>query len=302
MALTLATFNVKDFFDSPQNRPVLAQKTEEIAAQLTRADADVIALQEVGSEALIEGVLATMPKGRDYRIVFGGADKRGIGNAILSRLPLRESHVHASDSLSFPVFRRGDPPPFPGRLPLRRPVVHVTFEAFGGPVHALSTHWKSKLPKPEEDEAGNDLRVEGFGGGVGRAEADLRSLIARGAEALHLRRLVESLAGSGEVVLLGDLNDTFESIPVRIVRAAGLPHELFGAAQLVPPEARVSTLHRGTPEQIDHVLATAGLHARLVSAHFQNEQLRDHPFSPDEAPTVDSDHALLVARYEAPAS
>ncbi len=302
MALTLATFNVKDFFDAPQNRPVLPQKTEEIAAHLTRADADVVALQEVGSEELLQGVLAAMPNGRDYRIVFGGADRRGIGNAIVSRIPIREARVHASESLEFPVFRRGDPPPFAGRLPLRRPVVHVTFEAFGGLVHALSTHWKSKLPKPEEDESGNDVRIEGWGGGAGRAEADLRSLISRGAEALYVRRLVESLAESGEVVLLGDLNDTFESIPVRIVRAAGLTHELFGAAQILPLEARVSTLHRGTPEQIDHVLATAGLHARLVSAHFQNEQLRDHPFSPDEAPTVDSDHALLVARYEVPAS
>lgn len=302
MALTLATFNVKDFFDSPQNRSVLAQKTEEIAAHLTRSDADVVALQEVGSEELLAGVLAAMPKGRDYRIVFGGADRRGIGNAIVSRIPIRESRVHASESLDFPVFRRGDPQPFVGRLPLRRPVVHVTFEAFGGPVHALSTHWKSKLPKPEEDESGNDVRIEGWGGGAGRAEADLRSLISRGAEALFVRRLVEALAESGEVVLLGDLNDTFESIPVRIVRASGLTHELFGAAQILPPEARVSTLHRGTPEQIDHVLATAGLHARLVSARFQNEQLRDHPFSPDEAPTVDSDHALLVARYEATAS
>ena len=58
MALTLATFNVKDFFDSPQNRPVLAQKTEEIAAQLTRDNPDLKVILTSGyAPELIENEL-----------------------------------------------------------------------------------------------------------------------------------------------------------------------------------------------------------------------------------------------------
>ncbi len=295
MPLTLATFNVKDYFVSPRNLAVLPAKAEEIAQQLSRADADVVALQEVGSEALLADVLARMPRGSEYEVVFGGADRRGIGNAILSRVPLAEREVLRAESLPFPVFRRGDPEPYAGRLPLRRAVVRVALRALGLHIHVLCTHWKSKLPKAEEGPDGGELR---WSGGLGRAEAELRSLIARSAEALFVRGIVERCAqGGAEVVLMGDLNDGFDSVPVRIVRGSGFEPTLHPAAERAPAASRVSTLHRGAPEQIDHVLTTERLHARLGAATFFNEALRDHPFTPDAEPTVDSDHALLCVRY-----
>lgn len=295
MTLTLATFNVKDYFASPWNSPVLAAKAEAIAAQLTRADADVVALQEVGSEELLRDVLARMPGGAAYEIVFGGADRRGIGNAILARVPLLEREVLRADALPFPVFRQGDPPPFAGRLPLRRGVVRVALRALGLSLHVFCTHWKSKLPKAEEAEDGAELR---WSSGLGRAEADLRSLVSRSAEALFVREAVERSAAAGaEVVLMGDLNDTLGSVPVRVVLGTGFEPALHPAAARAPQSARFSALHRGEPEQIDHILHTERLDARLTSVAFFNEELRDHPFGPDVAPTVDSDHALLRARY-----
>ena len=294
MPFTLATFNVKDYFDSPRNAPVLAEKAAEIARHVTRADADVVALQEIGSEALVRAMLVHVPFGVKYTVIFGGADHRGIGNALLSRLPIVESETVVCPNLPFPVFRVGDPAPFPGRLFLRRPVVRMSVDTLGMRVSVFSTHWKSKLPKPEEDPNGVEKRWEG---GSGRAEADLRSLLSRGAEALFVRRLVERFAVEGEVVVAGDLNDTIDSIPVKIVRGVGEAHELYPAAEKAPPEARVSTLHRGMKEQIDHVLATASLHERLTRSEFFNDALRDHPFDPDASPTTDSDHAMLVAVY-----
>jgi endonuclease/exonuclease/phosphatase family metal-dependent hydrolase len=298
VTLTLATFNVKDYFASPRNLPVLAAKAEEIAAQLARADADVIALQEVGSEALLGDVLARMPRppgAAAYEVVFGGADRRGIGNAILARVPLLAREVLRADALPFPVFRRGDAPAFAGRLPLRRGVVRVELRALGLHIHVFCTHWKSKLPKAEEDEEGVELA---WTTGRERAEADLRSLVSRSAEALFVRGAIErAAAGGAEVVLMGDLNDTIDSAPVRIVLGSGFEPSLHAAAEWAPPSARVSTLHRGEPEQIDHILHTERLQARLTSVAFFNEALRDHPFGGDEAPTIDSDHALVCARY-----
>lgn len=290
--LTVATFNVKDYFRSPETAPVLAAKAAEIARQVARADADLIAFQEVGGEDLVTEALARAPGGHRYEVVFGGADRRGIGNAIASRLPLVEREIVAADPLPFPVFRRGDPPPFGARLSIRRPLVRVMVRALGLAVHVVSAHWKSKLPKPEEDEDGRELRWEG---GAGRAEADLRSLVVRAAEALFARRLVERCAERGEVLVMGDLNDTEGSLPVGILRGAGAPHELYGATERLALAARTTTLHRGRGEQIDHVLATAGLHARLVDAHVFSEELREHPL--EAPPTVDSDHAMVVARY-----
>jgi len=298
--LVIGTFNVKDYFDSPRNAPVLPSKAREIAKHLTRAQADVVALQEVGSEELVRDALAHVPFGASYTVFFGGADRRGIGNAIVSRLPVEEVEHHTEESLPFPVFREGDPEPFPGRLRLRRPVVRVRLAALGHTLHVLTTHWKSKLPKPLENALGEEQRWEG---GVGRAEADLRSLVSRGAEALFVRRLVERhTAGGAEAIVLGDLNDTEDSIPVRILRAEGQPGELFPAADRAPRPARVTTLHRGVPEQIDHLLATRAVHEKLYEVRFFNEALRDHPFDPsaDAEPTVDSDHAMVVAEYRTP--
>jgi endonuclease/exonuclease/phosphatase family metal-dependent hydrolase len=293
VTLTLATFNVKDYFESPRNLPVLAAKSAEIAAQLARADADVVALQEVGSEALLREVLARVPGGASYEVVFGGADRRGIGNAILARVALLEREVLRAESLPFPVFRRGDAPPFAGRLPLRRGVVRVALRALGLPIHVFCMHWKSKLPKAEEDEEGSELD---WTSGTQRAEADLRSLVSRSAEALFVRAAIErSAAGGAEVVVMGDLNDTLDSVPVRVVLGSGFEPSLHAAAARAPTSDRFSALHRGEPEQIDHILHTERLHARLTSVAFFNEALRDHPFGGE--PTIDSDHALVCARY-----
>ena len=60
-------------------------------------------------------------------------------------------------------------------------------------------------------------------------------------------------------------------------------------------------LHAGAPSHIDHVLASKSLYLGLRQARFLNAALRDHgAFDPnvEEAPTVDSDHAPLVVRFE----
>jgi exonuclease III len=51
-------------------------------------------------------------------------------------------------------------------------------------------------------------------------------------------------------------------------------------------------------QQIDHVLVTPALRARLQSARFLNDGLRDHGDFDDEAPpTPDSDHAPFVVSF-----
>jgi hypothetical protein len=66
----------------------------------------------------------------------------------------------------------------------------------------------------------------------------------------------------------------------------------------VAPEARWSILHGTAKEQIDHVLASPTLFARLEMARFLNEELRDHTkIPPERLPTADSDHAPLVVRF-----
>jgi endonuclease/exonuclease/phosphatase family metal-dependent hydrolase len=312
MTLTLATFNVKDLLlpRDDGERTVLGAKLAFIAQMLRACDADVVGLQEVGPMELVRAVLDRLD-GQGYgEPVMGTADARGIRCALLSRVPVVEARVHTAESLPFPVFQDGDPPPFGARIPLRRGVVHARVDAPGfGPVDILVAHFKSSRPVPARDTSGRERQATST---HMRSEGAVRSVVWRAAEALYVRRLVDDVLATdpdARVAVVGDLNDLPLSPAVRAVQGTGAG-ELFDCAAGVDAKARFSTLHDGRRTQIDHVLASAALYPRLQDARFLNADLREHapvrprPSAPDdgwvgvsEPPTVDSDHAPLVTRF-----
>jgi predicted extracellular nuclease len=299
----LATFNLKDFFDprSPEEEGIVATKCGHVASCLQAVNADVVALQEVASNALVEGLLARDLAGCGYgRPLFGPRDKRGIGLALLSRLTVLESKVFSPYELGFPRFVDSDPEPFPNRIPLRRGVLHITVDGGElGPVDVITVHFKSKLGAPMRNEAGEAILDISA---VGRAEAALRALVARSAEALHLRKLVDALLATPDrkICALGDFNDTIGSLPLSIVTGIGTPPEatLVSCLETVPVERRFSVLHRGTRELIDQILVSPALAHRFRSADILNAALRDHgPHDPAAPLAPDSDHALCFADF-----
>ncbi len=306
MTLRLATFNLKDFFDArtENERMRVDTKVNGVAASLRRANADVVALQEVGSEALLAELVARVPE-LDYgACVVGSEDRRGIRNAMLSRLPVVWSRVHEARELPFPTFVEGDPEPFPGRIPLRRGVVQVRIDAPDfGELDVFPAHFQSNLPVPLQDREGRIL-VDRSPKGAG--ESAVRSLMLRAAEALYVRSLVDAaFAEDAErrICVMGDLNDTLDSLAVRLVCGVG-PTSLFAlrsASELVPPEQRYSCIHARGRSLIDHILLSARLHASLRHAEIHNEALRYHgPYADGEGITEDSDHALCMAELGAP--
>jgi endonuclease/exonuclease/phosphatase family metal-dependent hydrolase len=210
------------------------------------------------------------------------------------------SRVHTAEALEFPVYRTGDPPPFGRRIPLRRGVVHARVEAQGvGPVDVLVAHFKSPLPVRLRDASGSEVEPRSS---RESAEGTLRSFVWRAAEALHVRGIVDDLLAAlpgAFVAVVGDLNDVPGSGVVRALQGEG-DGALLECAARMPPERRFSAIHAGARIQIDHVLASQPLYARLTAARFVNATLREHvvPTSGEEPPTVDSDHAPLVVRFE----
>ncbi|HEY8092105.1 MAG TPA: endonuclease/exonuclease/phosphatase family protein [Polyangiaceae bacterium] len=297
MGFSLATFNVKDLL-----LPAIEAKLDWIAGKIAQSDADVLGLQEIGPPALLDAVLDRLPERGGYGDpIVGTADARGIRCALVSRLPLALREVHTAEALPFPTFHVADPQPFGARIPLRRGIVHGRVDAPGfGPVDVLVAHFKSSRPVGLRDGTG---REQAASGARARGEGEVRGLVWRTAEALFVRGLADDVLrdrGAGAfVAVVGDLNDEPGSTAVRVVRGDG-PEELLDCAERIPREARFSTLHDGRRTQIDHLLATASLHARLQHAAFLNTDLRQHdPVVPGStvAPTIDSDHAPLVARF-----
>jgi endonuclease/exonuclease/phosphatase family metal-dependent hydrolase len=308
MPLTVATYNVKNLLDpgSQAAKDVLPAKLRNIASMLRACDADVVGLQEIGSEALLAQVLDHLDARGGYAIVMGTADARGIACALLSRVRVRESRVHTAAALPFPRFRQDDPPPFGARIPLRRGVVHACVEASGlGPVHVLVGHFKSSRPVPARDAAGNALPPLAP---RDRSEGYLRSLVWRASEALYVRGVVDDVLArepGAHVAAVGDFNDVATSPVLRALRGDG-PGALLDCTSGVDPSVRFSHYHDARPVQIDHVLATPDLFGRASQVRFLNDALRMHdPPPPDgaagaagqETPTADSDHAPLVVRF-----
>jgi endonuclease/exonuclease/phosphatase (EEP) superfamily protein YafD len=141
-----------------------------------------------------------------------------------------------------------------------------------------------------------------------RSEGVLRSLVWRAAEALHVRGIVDALLEAdpkARVAVVGDLNDVPGSPVVEALQGRD-GGTLLDCAAHVPQASRFSAIHGGRRAQIDHVLATASLYAHLREARFLNAELREHVFleakDREEPPTVDSDHAPLVVRFESTAA
>lgn len=303
MALRIATFNVKDFFlpRSDAERSVAVGKFANITANLRRANADVVALQEVGEEQQVERLVNALPELNYGAPVVGTPDKRGIRCVILSRLPVVWSQVHTRGSLPFPHFIEGDIDPFVDRIPLRRGIVHVRVESPDlGEVDVMTAHFKSNLPLPKRTLDGKEIPDTTA---HARAESALRSLVQRAAEAVFVRGLVDDVLRASPdhaICVLGDLNDHAESLPVRIVRGVGEPAKdtLRSCAELLPPELRYSCFHGDEKTLIDHILASERLFAAAKKLEIYNEALRFHgPHVEPIAPTEDSDHALCVAEF-----
>jgi endonuclease/exonuclease/phosphatase family metal-dependent hydrolase len=307
MALRLATFNLKDFFlpQADVERPVVEAKIANVARELRRANADVVALQEVGAPELLDRLVASELKDLGYGSpVIGSEDRRGIRCAILSRLPVLWSQVHTAATLPFPRFVEGDPDPFPGRIPLRRGVVHVRVDAGGelGEVDVMTAHFKSNLPAPLKSKDGIELPDTSL---RAHGESAMRSLVQRAAEALYVRGLVDDVllaSPDHAICVMGDLNDTVQSLPVRLLCGLDVTSRflLRPVAPLIPEDRRFSCYHGLGASLIDHLLLSERLHRACKSVEIQNEQLRNHgPYAEGAIPlTEDSDHALVVASFD----
>jgi endonuclease/exonuclease/phosphatase family metal-dependent hydrolase len=296
VGLSLATFNVKDLLPpaSDATRAALPDKLDWIARMLRAVDADVVGLQEVGSAELLAAVAERMGSPTALHQVMGTTDARGIGCALLSRLPVIEARVRTAESLAFPVFVAGDASPFGARIPLRRGIVHARVETLVGPVDVLVAHFKSSRPVGVRDASNREIPPR-----TAReaAEASLRSLVWRAAEALHVRGLVDEILEArpgSRVAVVGDFNDAPDSAVLRCLRAEG-GAALADCTTGVDPARRFSCFHGESRVQIDHVLASESLRALLVDARFFNDALRVHDGTDALAP--DSDHAPLVVRF-----
>ncbi|MBL8604030.1 MAG: endonuclease/exonuclease/phosphatase family protein [Myxococcales bacterium] len=332
MSFRVATFNCRDFFDDAlpnvighldregfgiwaqrRARSLYGRKLDAVAEVVSRSGADVIAFQEIEGARVLEDLRAQLPQAGFQPAVAGASDSRGIACGVLSKFPIVSVEVHGAGELAFPGFVDGDPRPFGGRLVSKRGVLEVTVGLPDGTnMVLLVVHLKSARPVRRVDLAGEPSDDPGH---YAAAEGSARALVMRMAEALFLRSRVDALFARDsrtQLAVLGDFNDTADSLVVRAVAGdladppRGRNSDLDAVTSLengvlhhcsraVPPSVRHSIVHRGHPMLFDHVLVSRSLWRRFEGARILNEDLPDSAHEGRE--DVASDHAAVVASF-----
>lgn len=294
--IRFATFNVCNLapagaklYDNlePLSPAQYEAKAEWTARQIDLLDADVIAFQEIFSQAALRDVLS---RTRHYHAAtLAGHDAVDAAGrmlptvALVSRLPLAGAGVAWANfpaGVSVPADDNADR--------FARAPLHVQVILPGGQLtDVVVVHLKSRRPDYRHGD-GNDAAAY--------ALANLRSLQRRGAEAVALRVLASELGHSGRPrIVLGDFNDIANAVTTAIVMGAGAPcvagmemrARLYdaNAIQLRQDALRhvgYTNIHDNAYMTIDHI---------LVSEHF-------HPASPRaigvlQEVTYLNDHLLL---------
>ncbi len=150
--------------------------------------------------------------------------------------------------------------------------------AWGEPfaITVIDNHWKSK---------GGDESV---------------NVVRREAQARHVATLVQEKIDANpdaRVLVLGDLNDYYASVPVRALRTATQP-ELIHSFDFLAPLDRYTYSFNGAFQELDHILLTPNLRHMLAGVDPVHINA-DYPYPAEVNPTSvhhSSDHDPVVMR------
>lgn len=315
--MRVGTWNVENLFApgagyGPSEQGVFTEKIAGLAATITYAGLDVVAVQEVGDEDAFAALIDALGSGWAGELSSRFATPHTIRNGILSRLPLETVSEHDAipDELQgVPVDDNQT-----ALTAMGRGALHIRVHTPDGTgVDVVSVHLKSKLitypggrftPRDEAERA----RYAAYG------------LYRRAAEAVAVRgfadELIDGEGDSRHVIVTGDFNDEVQAATTQIIHGPagseiGTPGEnrpdqgdawrLFNLAPLIPEELRFSRVYRGRGELIDHLFVTNATRqvtteATTLTGGEPLASIDDLPNTRRDSPY--SDHALVVATFD----
>lgn len=298
--LKLAAYNLQNLGREDNPNGVYERKLEFLTGVVRELDADLVAVAEVREEAAFTELARALDFYPESLLSDLTADRRQLQVGLLTRLPV----VARGQWQDFPAVLPGSDGP--ASLPFRRSVPWLRVRlADGSTLQAAAVHLKSGRPEVERvPESEPPRRREILGMALATA--------GRVYEAAGLRcRLDEAMAlgDADHYAVLGDFNDGPESEVVRMVRGATAAAreggtgdaELLAATDIIPEEKRISYVGWGQRAQLDHILVSRGIYARLEAAGIETHLLDDAPRTAGGSRTNGyprSDHAPAWAVFD----
>ena len=280
---SVATFNVENFFDSQDphlpsdppkpTRAEYERRRDQIVETIVALGVPtVIGLQEVENISVLEDV-AAQPALAEYgyqAALIEGPSSRDIDVGFLvrgDRATLEGAGQYQAPEGLF------------SRPPLMITVTLHTASAGDVTVYAIANHFISKSGGEALTEPRRVLEAQWNG---------------------HLVDQILADDPSAHVVVLGDLNDYYDSAPLRALTEGDTPGgQLVNVADALSPQERYSYIFQGVSQLLDHILATpalAGDCVRVEALHINADYPPPDPESVD--PRHCSDHDPVVAVFE----
>ncbi|MFO1058894.1 MAG: endonuclease/exonuclease/phosphatase family protein [Dongiaceae bacterium] len=312
--MRIATFNLENLDEGPE----LPRRLAVLRGQLERLAADILCLQEVNGQKPQAAaprrllVLDRLLEGTPYAAFARAStlspdgDPADVHNLVtLARWPIAEARQYRHELVAPPLYRpaAAEPPAGEARpVEWDRPLLHAAVALPGGRrLHVLNLHLRAPLAAPiPGGKQGQRWRAV-----APWAEGLLLASIKRIGQAVEARLLVDRLLDAEPaalIVVAGDLNADSHEMPLRALLAetedtanpelAG--RQLHPAEADVPEARRFSVRHHGRRLVLDHLLVSAALRARLVSAAIDNAGLPDEA---EDAVPPGSFHAPVVAEF-----
>jgi endonuclease/exonuclease/phosphatase family metal-dependent hydrolase len=312
--VVIGTWNLESLYRpggqfGPKTQAAYEAKLTTLAATITAANPDVLAVHEIGQPAALDDLVTLLP-GTWHTTLSTHPDPRGIRVGFLTRTAPSSTETVVDFPAPLRPVQIGDAPT-DNAAGMGRGALHIHLDDLGGhPWDVVTAHLKSKLltfpggrfnPTDENE----------------RARFAAYALNRRAAEAATVRVAATGiLGGHGQdrrLVVLGDLNDTEQAATTQLLYGppgsqygtGGFSHpdrgdaqRLWNLAPHIPPERRYSRIFEGQRELIDHILISHALLTSLQSVDTQPNQVASITTDPAvrrDAPA--SDHAPVIAHF-----
>lgn len=268
--LRIGSYNVKDFIAPSQGNGVRTGKTTQelraLADTIKEADCDVIALQEVGSKALLEKFAKERLGGAYQHVALVPSnDRSGLSLALISKYPITKVVSHKNDRIPTADGR--------GTTHFTRDFLRVDVDVNGEPVTVYNTHGKARLGDPTTEQQR-----------IAEARAG-REILLKDMQAFPSRL----------VVVTGDLNDETHNRSVQaLAKGEGEGPQLLDSLADKPRQQQLTWIVPGMDpsvvrgHQFDHVLYPAEQKDRFLGSQVHSEARHAD---------VASDHYLVSADF-----
>jgi endonuclease/exonuclease/phosphatase family metal-dependent hydrolase len=333
--LRIATFNLENLDEAPEEEPSLEERISLMRPQLVRVDADILCLQEVNGQREQEdeprrlSALKKLLEGTryaDYEMVSttlaDGSEPYAERNlVVLSRFRIADHVQHKHDYAPAPYYRTVTDKEFGAevdeetarseaeKLSWERPILLCRVRVGNKMLHVLNVHLKSKRPTdiPEQKEDRYTWKTAS-----GWAEGFFLSSMKRVGQALETRMLIDSIFDEDEralIVAAGDFNADTDDVPLQAIRGDVESHGnqdlaervMVAVEKSIPEPSRYSLLYLGKGEMIDHLLVSRQMLQHHKESEIHNELLHDESISfATDVKYPESDHAPVIAEFEFP--